>query len=333
MNNTLLTPQAAIAREAEFQRIHQILAQEGDFLLVGAPGTGRQLLLREAARAANARVLEIDCLRSANAHQFLRLLANSITDCFRAPEEIALLQAWAVNYPITVEVSLGVRAQIVWHTPAGKEWPLFEALLALPQFIAGKLDCRMVIALQNFSHLRSWDRQGKWGDYLKQAGQRHTQVSYALVTTVVEPWASESPLPVIHLLPLDDGAIERWFVEAMEKQGLRVSKEDEAIALFLSYIQGHLGDAIALARRIWLHHNAYSYTDKTVCAHHIHRSMLALAEDMSVTFESLVMLLPPSQVRVLECLALDPTDSPQSRSYIKKHHLSRGEGYRGRSTA
>ena len=52
-------------------------------------------------------------------------------------------------------------------------------------------------------------------------------------------------------------------------------------------------------------------------------------EDLSLTFESLILLLPPSQVRVLESLALDPTDSPHSRDYIQKHQLSRGGGLQG----
>jgi hypothetical protein len=64
-------------------------------------------------------------------------------------------------------------------------------------------------------------------------------------------------------------------------------------------------------------------------AHQIHRSTFALVEDLALTFESLLLLLPSSQVRVLESLALDPTDSPHSREYIQKHHLSRGGGLQG----
>jgi hypothetical protein len=52
-------------------------------------------------------------------------------------------------------------------------------------------------------------------------------------------------------------------------------------------------------------------------------------EDLSLTFESLLLLLPPIQARVLESLALDPTDSPHSRDYIEKHQLSRGGGLQG----
>jgi hypothetical protein len=329
MLNNPFVPQTLVSRETEFQRIREILLQDGDFLLVGAPGMGRRTLLREAARAAHARIIEIDCLRCTSARQFLRQLANRITDCFGAPKEIDLLQAWSVNQPLTIELSPTGQGRMVWHTPVGKEWPLFEALLTLPQILSEKLGGRVVMVFQNFPHIRSWDRQSKWETYLRQVIQDHSRVSYALVSPVGESWVDASPLEVIYLLPLNDAVMEEWVVTAMQGQGLQFSAEDGATPLFLSCVQGHLGDAIALARRIWLDHKAYHYTDCTIYAHHVHRSMLALVEDISVTFEALVMLLPPSQVRVLESLALDPTDSPQSREYIHRHHLSRGGGLQG----
>ena len=110
-----------------------------------------------------------------------------------------------------------------------------------------------------------------------------------------------------------------------------------------------MGDAIALARRVWLDQAASGnrkgarqelpeklpgglpegLLEKSIEVHHVHRSALALAEDLSITFESLILLLPPSQVRVLESLALDPTDKPHARDYIQKHQLSRGGSLQG----
>jgi hypothetical protein len=329
MTHALFVPSCLVSRETELDQISQILAQDGDFLLVGVPGTGRRTLLREAARLSHARMIDIDCLRSTNAIQFLRLLATSLTTQFSTSDEVTLLQTWSRDHPVTLELTPDESVRIIWHTPAGKEWPIFEALLTLPQFMSEQLNCRVIIVFQNFPHIRSWDRKGKWETYLREEIQHHNRVSYALVATVAEPWVYASGLEVIHLLPLSDEVMELWLVETMAAHGLQFKSDDGAIALFLRYVQGHLGDAIALARRIWLDHHAYNYSGTTLCAHHIRCSMLALVSDLSVTFEALVMLLPSSQVRVLESLALDPTESPQSRDYIKKHQLSRGGGLQG----
>lgn len=206
---------------------------------------------------------------------------------------------------------------------------MFQALLALPQYLAEALDCRVVVTFQNFPHLRSWDRQGKWEAELRQEIQRQTRVSYALVSTVVEPWVIASNLAVIHLRPVPDEVMTPWLVEAVAAEGLTFDPSDRALALFLSMVQGHVGDATTLARRVWLDQRAVNTGASVIQAHHVQRSMVGLVADLAVTFEALLLLLPPSQVRVLESLALDPTDSPQSRNYIKKHQLSRGGGLQG----
>jgi hypothetical protein len=212
--------------------------------------------------------------------------------------------------------------------------------LALPQQLAEWLNCQVVIVFHNFPHIRSWDRRGKWETYLRQEIQRQDRVSYALVATVSEPWMYASQLPVITLSPLDEAELAPWLVTCMTTAGLKFDPDSQALDLFLSYVQGHMKDAITLAQRIWLDCSAMAPWDRSLTTalqqttgliqgHQVHSSMLALVQDMSVTFEALVLLLPPTQARVLESLALDPTDSPQSSAYIKKHQLSRGGGLQG----
>jgi hypothetical protein len=343
MINSLFTPQRLIGRETELRRISQILTKDNDFLLVGAPGIGRRTLIRAAAQRVGAKVIEIDCLRTTSANRFLRLLADSILDVFSSPAELTLIEQWTQSHPLVLEQSH--RPRLVWHLPSGKEWDLLQRLLALPQMLAEWLDCRVVTIFLNFPHIRSWDRTGKWEEYLQQEIQRQSRVSYALVATVIEPWAQCSDLPIISLAPLDDATMQAWIVPEMAAEGLQFDPETQALQLFLSIVQGHTGDAVNLARRIWLDRQAFMNAQmdwnrqpKTVTgeaidglieAHHVHRSTLALVEELSHTFESLILLLPASQVRVLESLALDPTDKPQAREYIQKHQLSRGGGLQG----
>lgn len=343
-------PQRLIGRDAELQQISQILAEDGDFLLVGAPGVGRRILIRAAAQQVGARVLEIDCLRTTSANRFLRLLADAIIEEFSSPEQLALIQQWSNQQPLVLEQNLAQSPRLVWHLPSGREWSMLQILLALPQQMAEWLDCRVVMVFLNFLHVRSWDRSSRWEGYLREEIQRQNRVSYALVAPIVETeWIQDGNLHVIPLLPLDDQTMQAWVVSMMAQEGLTFDRESRALELFLSIVQGHLGDAIALARRIWLDHRVFVNQDSwkakppgsgseakplpdctnLIEAHHVHRCALALVEDLSFTFESLVMLLPPSQVRVLESLALDPTDKPQAADYIKKHQLTRGGGLQG----
>jgi hypothetical protein len=325
-------PQYLVGRQQELEQVLQILSVDGDLLIAGVPGSGRRALMRWAALKLGARVLEIDCLRATDGMRFLQLLAESILAVFGLPEELVLVEHFLKRHPVSLEELPNGKPRLVWHFKSGGEWLLFQTLLHFPQVMAQKLDCRVVIVLRNFPHIRSWDKDGKWEAYLRQEIALHTHVSYALIATVAEPWMEDTSLQVVMLAPLADGELRVWIEAAMLSEGLEF--EDDAIALFLSYVQGHLGDAIALARRIALDCRiSVSFEGSQnlglIQAHHVHRSALGLMEDLSITFESLILLLPPTQVKVLESLALDPTDSPHSREYIQKHQLSRGGSLQG----
>lgn len=321
-------PQRLVGRQAELQQVSAILAADEDLLLAGVPGIGRRTLIRWAAKHSGARVVEIDCLRATSCDRFLQLLAEGLLSAFGSDEH-PLIQRWSQDQPVVLQSSSAGRATLVWHLSSGKEWSLFQALLTLPQKMAEWLDCRVVLVFQNFPHLRSWDRTSKWEHHLRQEIQQQSRVSYALIATVAEQQTQPSDLKVVSLAPLTDRDLQPWIVDAITAKGLQL--EPESQALFLSYVQGHFGDTIALARRIWQSERVSDdlFHPVIIQPHHVHRSAIALVEDLSVTFESLILLLPHSQVRVLESLALDPTDSPHAREYIQKHHLSRGGGLQG----
>lgn len=347
-------PNRLVGRQAELNQVSSILATDGDLLVAGVPGSGRQQLIQDAARMLDARVIEIDCLRATDSHRFLKLLAEGILSAFKAASELALIQRWSTLHPFILDTSVSDRPRLVWHSTSSDEWQLFQTLLTLPQVIAEWLNCRIVIVFQNFPHIRSWDRSEKWENYLRQEIQSQSRVSYALIATVTENWVQQSNLQVVFLGPIKDEDLQEWLSEASTAHQIELA--DSAIELFLEYAQGHLGSAISLLRRIWLDLQSLQLLSLnrtpndsligqsaifpivtlphqsvflTVQAHQVHRSALALVEDLVSTFESLLLLLPSSQVRVLESLALDPTDSPHSREYIQKHRLSRGGGLQG----
>lgn len=340
MMNDTFKPQGLIGRQAELEQICAILAADQDLMLTGVTGSGRRSLIRHAAQQIGARVLEVDCLRATTSSRFLELLAEGMLHIFATPEERTLIEQWACAYPLQLEQPTAYQARFVWQVSLDDEWLILQALLKLPQVIAEQLSGRVVFVFQNFPHIRSWDRTGRWESYLRQEIQRQNRVSYVVLATTPEDWVEGSEVQLVSLLPLQHQELETWVVEAMAAEGLKF--EGDALELFLDYTQGHVGDAIALARRIWSDHRCFDRDEETrfslpsspklIQLHHVHRSTLRLVEDLSVTFESLLLLLPPIQARVLESLAIDPTDSPHSRPYLQKHQFSRGGGFQGALT-
>ena len=344
MSNNPFLPEKLVGRQPELEQISKILLADDDLLIAGVAGSGRRTLVKWAAQKVGARVITLDCLRATDGDRFLKLLAESLLHTFDSAEELLKLQQLLADQPVTFEpVTLEIvdksKPRIVWKLSSVGIWNLFQNMLSLPQQMAEWLDCRVAIVLHNFTHIRSWDRKGEWEEYLRREIQLQSRVSYALIATVPEPWMHKLSIHVVELPPLSNQELWEWLEPTIADKGL---KFDLATTnLFMEYIQGNMSDAIALTRRIWLDaltQNASRYasryaspspTEFLIQPHHLHQNMLALIEDLAPTFESLVMLLPPSQVRVLESLAIDPTVSPHSREYIQKHRLSKGGSLQG----
>jgi hypothetical protein len=329
VNLDLSTPLQLVGRSLEFQRIVEVLAQDGDLLITGVPGSGRRTLVRGAAQEVGAIVLEIDCIRATDGERFILLLTETISQNWEA----AQIQDWVSNFG---------KEFFVFH-PEGKLkslrslnqkqlWQAFEILLNLLQIMAIGLNKRVVLILQSFPHIRSWDRNGLWEATFRREINVQSHVSYVLVATIAQishhPDETNYPLETIQLAPLANDVLALWAREILHIQGMKFDSRSQALQLFLDAVQGHIGDAMAIIRRL----QTFSYPNGLISEAAVQQAIEGLLKDLSLVFESLLMLLPANQVHLLESLALDPTDKPQSKEYIQKHSLSRGGSLQGSLT-
>ncbi|NEU73925.1 ATP-binding protein [Hassallia byssoidea VB512170] len=316
-----------IGRSAEFQRIVDALAEDGDLLIVGVAGSGRRTLVRSAAKAVKAIVLEVDCIRATDGERFLQLLAETISQSFEAAE----INAWLDNT---------ARELFAFHPQDGKLkllrslnqkqlWQAFEILILLPQQLVTGSEQRVILILQSFPHIRSWDRNNLWEATLRREIKRQDRVSYILIATIAETSnQTDYPLETVQLAPLANEVLALWTREILQTQELTFDFRSKALQLFINAVQGHIGDAMALIRRLEI----LRCPDGIITEQEVEQAISGLLKDLSITFESLLMLLPANQVHLLECLAIDPTDKPQRREYIQKHGLSRGGSLQGALT-
>ncbi|WP_017655670.1 ATP-binding protein [Fortiea contorta] len=322
------TPVQLIGRSAEFEHIVEVLAQDGDLLITGVPGSGRRTLVRNAAQEAGARVLEIDCIRATDGKRFVQLLAAEINQNWHSVQ----LQNW-IERNASEFLSFEPEGKLKpWPNLGENEiWRTFEILLDLLQIMAVALNQRVVVILHSFPHIRSWDRYGLWEVTLRRDIKAQTHVSYVLIATIAETnYQDENnyPLETLQLPPLDRDVLALWAREVLHTQQLKFDSRSTALQLFLDAVQGHIGDAIALIRRL----QTLCHAQELITPKEVEQAITELLKDLSITFESLLMLLPANQVHLLESLALDPTEKPQSKEYIQKHGLSRGGSLQGALT-
>lgn len=325
----LSTPLELIGRSAEFQRIVEILAQDGDLLIAGVPGGGRRTLVRAAAKEVGAILLEIDCIRATDGERFVQLLTETISQKFNKIQLKSWVNTTASEFFIFYSDENIEKLKLLRGLNQKQLWQAFELLLKLPQQLTEGSDRRVVLILQTFPHIRSWDRGGLWEATLRREIRAQTQVSYVLIATIAEisnhVVESDYPLEILELGPLAKDIIAVWAREILHSQGLTFDPRSKSLQLFLDAVQGHTGDAMALIRRLQVLRRPNGLITEQV----VEEAIEGLLKDLSITFESLLILLPPNQVHLLESLACDPTAKPQSREYIQKHGLSRGGSLQG----
>ncbi|TAE56866.1 MAG: ATP-binding protein [Nostocales cyanobacterium] len=329
VNFDLSTSLQLIGRSKEFQFIIDILARDGDLLITGVPGSGRRTLVKVAAQEVGAVVLEVDCIRATDGERFLQLLLEAISQNWQAQK----MESW-VEEKASDFFSFNSESKLkLLHSLDQKQlWQAFTSLLDLLQIMANDLNQRVVLILQSFPHIRSWDRNNLWESTFRQEVKNHPHVSYVLLATIAETSHHQDDsiysIETMQLAPLSKDVLALWAREILHTENLKFDPHSQGLQIFLDAVQGNIGDAMVLIRRL----SSLEHDQGLITEQKVQQVIEGMLKDLSITYESLLMLLPPSQIHLLESLAVDPTDKPQSKEYIQKHGLSRGGSLQGALT-
>lgn len=330
----LSAPLEIYGRQAQFQQITHALAQDRDLLIAGVPGSGRRTLVRRAAAEVGAKIIEVDCIRATDGQRLVQLICEGISQGVKSQGAIAFLEEWVTGeaaqfFVFSPQNQVNLKLKLSNSAKDEQVWQAYEMLLKVPQQLAESVNRQVVMILQSFPHIRSWDRNGRWEKLLRSEIKRQTEASYVLVATLAETSdrfeESDISLETVKLTPLADDVVAAWAHAVLNREGLTFDPRSRALEKFLNAVQGHIGDASTLMRRLC----TTRVSNGLIGDRQIEQTIQEVLTDLSTIFESLLSLLPASQAQLLESLALDPTNKPQSREYINKHHLCRGGSLQG----
>ena len=345
-------------RKEALQKIITAIESDIDLLIAGPPGSGRDFLVQVAAR--QNLLFEIDCLQATNPIGFIELLFTAIHLSGLLQEDLQtreILRSW-LSEQSSAGYILTDTGELCWLTnyqPDSLDSEL-ETLLKFIQRLAEIKDNRALLVFKNFTHIRAWGPEEVWELRLRQQINELSRVLYILVGTIGELKDDERRLfspsrdqkdqeisslrkslqhsfETVELFPLEDDIITSFADAELSNAGLRFDPLDNGLDRFLKTVLGSFGDAVMLINRlVYLHApQLREKSDEHVLlgVKDVEDATVSLIADLNIMCETLLLMLPSKQAKLLTCLALDPTDKPHSRKYIEKHNLYKGGAIQG----
>ncbi len=341
-------------RIEEFLSTVRNFKEDNDLLITGVPGSGRYRLINRATKDIKAKLIEVDCIKATSGIDLVNLLIRGIYKGFGKDYEDIITQKLhdlPVDSELFTPCSVG-NISAIQLLPAIKDveetllWKIFDFVVQLPGLILENSDERVVVILKQISHIRSWDRgknvKHKWERHLRDKLNQDPQVSYVILETIAEleeielddkdedgkvfykdKLFSNAPIKVIELKPISDNVLAYSIDKALDKNNLTLSKN--ALEKVLDSVQGHLGSAEALFKRLRLMYQPGTKINE----YQVQDALNSVLKDLSTVFESLLLMLPASQLQLIECLAIEPTPKPHSKEYRDKYGLARGGTLQG----
>lgn len=344
----------ADSRIDELYSIVRNVREDNDLLITGVPGSGRYTLVKRATKAIRAKLIEVDCIKATSRIDFINLLIKSIYKGFCKNYEDIITQK-LFDLPVDREL-FGLcpvgNISVIQLLPTIKDveetslWKIFDFVVQLPGLIIENSDERAVVILKQISHIRSWDRgknlKHRWERHLRDKLNQDPKVSYIILETIAEleeielenkdedgkvfykdKLFSNAPIKVIELKSISDNALAYLIDKILDKNNLTLSKN--ALEKVLDSVQGHLGSAETLVKRLRLMYQPGTKINE----YQVQDALNSVLKDLSTVFESLLLMLPASQLQLIECLAIEPTPKPHSKEYRDKYGLARGGTLQG----
>lgn len=307
--------------QAELEKIIQLLVEDFDFVLEGAPNSGRFALIQRAVNEIDSDLIRVDCLRSSSIEELLKLLVRETRFLYQS------------NFQKNLNDFLSDHKDSVYEKFFAREntdediqgfsldfySEIIKDLVDFIDYFSKYRNRKSVIVLEHFYHVDTWDKKTNYAQKFLQKIAKAPDTSYVIVGFIGEV-QRPCDLRVVEIASMSDSSVTAWSRSVLKQYGVQFNYKDGALDEFINTVQGHAGDARSLMKYIRPH----SRDEREVNRSDVLRAKRELLEDFQGIFEALFVALPDSQRHLIQCLATDPTSKPHKKNYVEKHNLVKG---------
>jgi AAA+ ATPase superfamily predicted ATPase len=182
---TVVSRRVFLNRSKELDRLHQNMSNGVNTILISPRRWGKTSLVKKATETfkdQEIRFVFLDLFRIASRKQFLEHYSVQVLEATQSDAQELLRNLRKFFSKLIPELSFSsdpqpeVSFSLHWKD---EQWPE-EEILDLPQKIASEQNIRLILCLDEFQNIASFDKEHSFQKLLRSHWQHHTDVSYIL---------------------------------------------------------------------------------------------------------------------------------------------------------
>jgi len=318
-----------VNRDAEKQRLIRNFASSQNTLLLSSRRMGKSSLLRQVAVDATAsnpefRFVFLDMFGQRSEEEFYSAYLKAVLTATTSKTEelIQLAGKWLskVKPKFTID---GASIDVQLDITGGKNKKGVEEILNLPEKIAREKNVRIVVAIDEFQDLESFDHPLAFQKLLRSVWQHHKHVSYCLYGSKRHMMMNifQNPSYPFYrfgdLMVLEEIATEHWFPfiqRQFRKTGKSISK---SLAVDLANtVFGHPYYVQQLAHITW------TLTKEKATQATLEQAKEDILKQNDMYYRSITQNLSRSSLNYLKMLADGVVEKQTSNANVRKYKMN-----------
>lgn len=314
-------------REKETRRLHANFTHGVNTILISPRRWGKTSLVKkviDSVRDEDIKIVYMDVFACRNPEEFYARFAESIVrqTSSKSEEWIENINSFLHRFSPKLKLSAGSELELTLSFDVAPKKEDAGSILDLPEKIAGKKNCRIVVCIDEFQQIGEFKDSITFQRQLRSVWQHQQRVSYCLFGSKKHLMTSlfaktSNPFyqfgDIIFLDKIPTSNWKEYIMSRFQSSGKKISEElAEKVCTLVDNQSNYVQE---LAWILWIN------TDKVACAEDLDSSFLELLDHNSRLFERMTETLTASQLNFLKAITEGVHKEFTRQEVLTSYHL------------
>ena len=322
----VIDEESFVNRKEDISQLHNNFKSGISTVLISPRRWGKTSLVKKAAasyKKTKTKFVFIDCFRISTKQQFLEEFATKVISATstKTDEHLAAIANFFKGVIPEIGLSTDINSEISFKLKWKNSEPPENNILDLPEKIASKKGIKIIICIDEFQNIATFDKDNNFQKVLRSYWQHHKNVTYCLYGSkrhVMTTFFNKSSMPffrfgdILFLKKIKDEHWVPFICSQFKLHKKRISKNQakhitQAVDQHSYYVQQ-------------LSHIVFIRTTKSVDNDILNQSLKQLLEQNQIMYQRIIEDLSHTQIEFLRAL-VDGVTSFYSKKVSKEYDL------------